>query len=421
MTINDTAGEREADALASLATHGSGTSHLLHMPAHIYLRVGRYFDAVTSSILAITSDNLYLKKCLTPYVPSHNIAMLVSASLLCGSFDQALAYSPYTSYSMPDAVASYLPALFATPKDIILARMGEWRRLIELSPVEQHNVVSNHGTTISMYNSSRHSLIRNKDSTSSLGLKLFLRMGRSGVLTTAERSLATSSPPYVRAMSAYSRTLAHTGLGDLSAATDSLNVLSAAVSGIPPDPLPSHHPFYSNHQEIGRIFLLIAKAALALKNTNADRHVGVDEAIALLREAVTIQSAFSYMEPEHFYFPVRQCLGAAIVKKVELSMDSDDNGALSALIDDAVKVYERDVREHPNNIWSLKGLEIAFKLSARVRLNKKSSTGADSYTQQNNAVKDSVRKNNEALEKAMLHTPSQYQNFRGSCCELSLC
>ena len=424
MTTNAIAGEKEADALASLATHGTGTSHLLHMPAHIYLRVGRYFDAISSSILAIASDNLYLKKCLTPYVPSHNIAMLVSASLLCGNFDEALAYSPYTSDSMPDAVATYLPALFATPKDIILARMGEWRRIMELNPIEENSVVNSRRTSrtsISTYDSSSHSLININDSSTSRGLKSYLRMGLSMTVPADERTLAASSPPYVRAMSAYSRTLAHTGLDDLSAATHSMDVLSAAVSSIPSDPLPSHHPFYSNHQEIGRIFLLIAKAALALKNSNAERHVGIDEAIALLREAVAIQSAFSYMEPEHFYFPVRQCLGAVIVKKVELSMDSENNDLLSTLIGDAVNVYERDVREHPNNIWSLKGLEGASNLSMSLLLNKELMTGSDSDTQQLNALKDNVMKNNDALLKSLLHTPSQYRDFKGSCCELSLC
>ncbi len=37
--------------------------HLVHMPAHIYLRVGRYHDAVTANELAATADEDYIAQC----------------------------------------------------------------------------------------------------------------------------------------------------------------------------------------------------------------------------------------------------------------------------------------------------------------------------------------------------------------------
>ena len=72
-----------ADALAQLSRDGTtGTGHLLHMPAHIYLRTGRYMECIASSLVAIASDRMYETKCLVPYVPTHNVAMLVSAALV---------------------------------------------------------------------------------------------------------------------------------------------------------------------------------------------------------------------------------------------------------------------------------------------------------------------------------------------------
>jgi len=45
-----------ADRIASIAP---GVGHLVHMPAHIYIRVGRYHDAVLANIAAVDADRRY--------------------------------------------------------------------------------------------------------------------------------------------------------------------------------------------------------------------------------------------------------------------------------------------------------------------------------------------------------------------------
>ena len=40
-----------------------GSGHLVHMPAHIYARVGRWHDAVVANQKAIAADNDYLDTC----------------------------------------------------------------------------------------------------------------------------------------------------------------------------------------------------------------------------------------------------------------------------------------------------------------------------------------------------------------------
>ena len=67
--------EPYADTLADLAP---AAGHLVHMPAHIYMRVGRYHDATLNNILATAADNEFIQACrsnspiyLAGYIP-HN-------------------------------------------------------------------------------------------------------------------------------------------------------------------------------------------------------------------------------------------------------------------------------------------------------------------------------------------------------------
>jgi tetratricopeptide (TPR) repeat protein len=75
--------EPSADKLESLMP---GAGHLVHMPAHIYIRVGRYKDAAESNVRAIKADEDYITQCnaqgIYPlaYYP-HNIHFLWSASM----------------------------------------------------------------------------------------------------------------------------------------------------------------------------------------------------------------------------------------------------------------------------------------------------------------------------------------------------
>ena len=51
---------KSADALGSLMP---SAGHMVHMPAHIYLRVGRYADAAEANVRAIAADEDYLAQC----------------------------------------------------------------------------------------------------------------------------------------------------------------------------------------------------------------------------------------------------------------------------------------------------------------------------------------------------------------------
>jgi tetratricopeptide (TPR) repeat protein len=81
-----------AERLAALMP---GVGHMVHMPAHIYIRVGRYNEAVESNIHAVHTDETYIEgqkpQGLYPasYYP-HNLHFLSFAATMAGRSAQAL-------------------------------------------------------------------------------------------------------------------------------------------------------------------------------------------------------------------------------------------------------------------------------------------------------------------------------------------
>ncbi|MBI3459483.1 hypothetical protein HY009_00910, partial [Candidatus Acetothermia bacterium] len=64
--------------------------------------------------------------------------------------------------------------------------------------------------------------------------------------------------------------------------------------------------------------------------------------IAQLQEAVAAQDKLTYFEPPAWYYPVRQTLGASLLKSGKAS--------------EAEAVYREDLRQYRENGWSLFGL-----------------------------------------------------------------
>ncbi|MGE5646369.1 MAG: hypothetical protein ACM336_11315 [Acidobacteriota bacterium] len=81
-----------ADRLGALVP---GAGHLVHMPGHIYMRVGRYSDAVAANIKAIAADEDYITQCRAQgiypaaYYP-HNIHFMHAALAMEGRAADAL-------------------------------------------------------------------------------------------------------------------------------------------------------------------------------------------------------------------------------------------------------------------------------------------------------------------------------------------
>jgi hypothetical protein len=245
--------ERSADSLAKFAP---AAGHLVHMPSHIYVRVGRYHDASTANELASKADEIYLAQCrqqgMYPggYYP-HNLHFLWYALGLEGrSANSIAAARKLSAYALDLRCGAiegprqrYLPQL-------AWARFGRWDDILR------------------------------------------------------EPAPATNYP-YDRAMAHYARALARCAQGSADEAEQEYAAFQAlersdAVKGM-------DNPYFP-----GTKMLAVANRVLAGKIAAArGRH---DEAVARFEEAVKAEGELSYMEPPYWYYAARLTLGAALLQ-----------------------------------------------------------------------------------------------------------
>lgn len=125
-----------ADKLGGLMP---AAGHLVHMPSHIYIRVGRYQDAVKANQNAILADEDYISQCyaqgLYPlaYYP-HNVHFLWSAASLLGLSDLAIDAARKTAEKVPAGEMANLPFLqdFASVPLLAYTRFGKWNEILTI-------------------------------------------------------------------------------------------------------------------------------------------------------------------------------------------------------------------------------------------------------------------------------------------------
>ena len=102
-----------AEKLGSLMP---AAGHIVHMPSHIFIRVGRYLDAVEANEKAILADEDYISQCYAQgmyplgYYP-HNLHFLWSASSLLGNSEKAIDAAKKTAEKVPISELRNLPFL----------------------------------------------------------------------------------------------------------------------------------------------------------------------------------------------------------------------------------------------------------------------------------------------------------------------
>ena len=125
--------EPSADALGALMP---SAGHLVHMPAHIYIRVGRYDDAVDSNQRAIEADLDYIAQCsaqgLYPvaYYP-HNIHFLWASATFGGRSELAIESADSLAGEVPadlETTLDFLQDYLATPL-FARIRFGRWQEI----------------------------------------------------------------------------------------------------------------------------------------------------------------------------------------------------------------------------------------------------------------------------------------------------
>jgi tetratricopeptide (TPR) repeat protein len=291
--------ERALPSAQNLEGAVPGAGHLVHMPAHIYWRTGRYHDAYRINEDAIHSDEhtvggkpdqgahtLYSLL----YYP-HNIHFLMAAGQMEGRSQESLAAArrvatdiPLSAYQEVPAMEDFMPLpLFA------MVRFGKWDNILkEPQPQSQFQ--------------------------------------------------------YATAIWHWARGLAYTRQGQLEQATAEYEQLAASAGSEAMQGL----TLYSFAQ--ASTMLDIATHLLAGELAGARGETG--QMIAELEAAVAIQDNLHYIEPPAWHFPTRHYLGAALLKLGHFA--------------EAEAVYLEDLRQYPNNGWSLFGLAESLKAQGKV-------------------------------------------------------
>lgn len=233
-----------AERLAALMP---GAGHLVHMPAHIYIRVGRYADAIEANRHAVHADRSYLEGpaaqrrgiYASGYFP-HNHHFLAFAAAMMGSSRLAIEHAFRAADAVDPAVAaqySWVDAI--TPIGYLtLVTFGRWDQIL----AEDLPDPSRRFTT---------------------GMAYYAR----GMAFAAKRRWAESR-----------------------AALDSVTRVAA------------RHPPNEN-----RVALEIAENSLA--GEIAYRRRAFQEALRLFRAAAVLEDQLPYTEPPTWYYPVRHSLG----------------------------------------------------------------------------------------------------------------
>ena len=129
--------ERAEKAADTLLTLMPAAGHMVHMPSHIYQRVGRYADAMESNRLAVAADEDYIAQCraqgLYPmgYYP-HNVHFLWFAATADGQSKVATDAARKVASRVEEAQLAQLPMLagFRVVPYWAHVRFGRWQEML---------------------------------------------------------------------------------------------------------------------------------------------------------------------------------------------------------------------------------------------------------------------------------------------------
>jgi tetratricopeptide (TPR) repeat protein len=163
-----------------------------------------------------------------------------------------------------------------------------------------------------------------------LDLHVYIRFGKW------EKVLAAPSPrqdqPYAVAMWHYARGIAFANTGRIDEARAEAREFESVAATVPKDQkvfiVPAHD------------VLLVAREMLAGETAYHARDY--EQAFEHLRAAVAAEDALRYSEPSPWMMPTRHALGALLLAQGK--------------VEEAERCYRHDLKRHPGNGWSLKGL-----------------------------------------------------------------
>jgi tetratricopeptide (TPR) repeat protein len=246
--------ERAADTLLTLMP---AAGHMVHMPGHIYQRVGRYADAIRANELAVAADEDYITQCraqgLYPmaYYP-HNIHFLWFSATFDGRGRTAVESAKSLASKIDDETLKAVPLLagFRVVPYYALTRFGRWDEMLKEPEPPAHS-------------------------------------------------------PVLRAVWHYARGLSLVATGQTDAAVPELARLRELLADES-----MKQPLFSPNLA----GLVLAPAPEVLEGEIAAARGDYPGAIAHLERAVRLEDSLVYTEPSEFHYPPRHALGAILLE-----------------------------------------------------------------------------------------------------------
>jgi tetratricopeptide (TPR) repeat protein len=254
-SVDPRRGERAADALRDLAP---GAGHLLHMPSHIYMQLGRYAESYDSNVEATEADEGYLAQCRAQgiyplnYYP-HNVHFLAWAAFMQGRSAEALAAARKVAAGVPTDLEGDDWALFETFLAMPLftmVRFGMWDEVAAEPEPADHTL-------------------------------------------------------FTKGVWRYARGMAAVHGGERKRAAREL----AELRRVGANPRAASIPV--GFSTVERLLDIAASVLAGEIDAARGRH---DAAVAHLDRALRLESGLQYNEPPAWYYPVRHTLGAVLLE-----------------------------------------------------------------------------------------------------------
>lgn len=307
-------------ALASarlLESAAPGAGHLVHMACHLYMHIGDYADAVRADLAARNADEPYLRdinKDNIAYVfgfAQHNLLFLTRAAGMTGEFD--VAYQ--TGIDLENGAQRFIKEStdeesgsdvaneegYLVPKIQVLARFGRWDEILKLAPpAEEFH-----------------------------GLNFFWH---------------------------YARACAFAAKGQSSEAEAERDAMETTYTAIVPSQ--TFGMLFGDWGSEYNVAVYAAEARILAARGQTQK------AVERWQAAVKEQDQMEIHEPPGWYYPVRESLGAALLR----------NGQAV----EAESVFRKDLLQNPHNPRSLFGLARALEAQHRTVDAKKTQAEFDS-------------------------------------------
>jgi tetratricopeptide (TPR) repeat protein len=287
--------ERSLAGANRLAQLAPAAGHIVHMPAHIYIRTGDYQEAVKTNQKAVLADQAYVKASgaqgIYPMMYySHNLHFIAMAAAMNGNYLESKHAAQMLAANVGPHVKD-MPPLggFMTVPLAVEVRFHKWNEILKTPQPD------------------------------------------AAIQTAA-------------VFWHFARGLALAATDKLDEAEAEYKVVKEAEEKTPEDAI-FQMPINNKTKDILKIAENVLGAKISLANND------MDATVKQLREAVATQDTLKYDEPQDWFYPVRESLGAVL-------LNIGDNAG-------AEGVFRADLERNLRNPRSLFGLEQALKAQDR--------------------------------------------------------